>query len=122
MNQRERDLGNKWAATHAARGHWSLKLHAAGATGLPDWLLAAGKLMLVEAKLSQDAAVAYHPKQLRTGQAWMLEMIGKHAPGHCAVVVLGDEGFVELGWPELSQPLPMAEFKARRERYRDGGR
>lgn len=118
--QREKELGDKWAATHRERGHWTMKLHSAGATGLPDWLLAAGKLMLVEAKVAQRAAVAYHPSQLRTAQAWILELIGRHAPGHGAVVVLGEWGFVELGWPELSRPLSQEDFAERMERYEDG--
>lgn len=119
MKQLERDRGDKWAAKRHAMGGWTQKLHAAGLTGIPDWLLADIHLYLVEAKAAVDGPVAYDPEQLRTGQAWFLKTLARYAPKAGMVVVLGAQGYVELRWPESHRKLHRGDFLERLVPYEE---
>jgi hypothetical protein len=113
----ERALGDQWAETKRARGAWVQKLPASNLSGVPDWLLGYGLgIAFVEAKRRLEGSTAYHPRQLTRAQRFFLDQVARHS-GDARVVVLGEEGFVEIRSPLYNHPLSAAEFERTEVRF-----
>jgi hypothetical protein len=115
----ERQLGDLWAETREADGAWIVKLPSSALAGLPDWCLMLGTLQLWEAKRIQEGRVAYCPDQLSGAQRFFQRMIGRYAPECGGVLVLAEEGFVEIPARKALRPMSLSTFNRRMEPYRE---
>lgn len=117
----ERSLGDKWAAKLRAQGSWVLKLPASSTSGIPDWLVAGtGGVRLVEAKVRAQGRTAYRPSMVRLSQRFILGAIARHAgSSYASVLVLSEQGYVELAWSPTGgmRPLSAKAFERLRQSY-----
>ena len=114
----ERQLGDLWAETREAEGAWVVKLPSSALAGLPDWCLMLGTIQLWEAKRIQEGKTAYSPEQLSGAQRFFVRMIGRYAPECGGVLVLGEDGFVEIPAARALRPVAAKTFHRRKELYR----
>jgi len=117
----EKKLGTAWAAAKRRAGCAVYKIHAAGLTGIPDWLvfnLPAGRIQLWEAKEARSGGrSAYGPRDLRSGQHWFQRLLSRLVDAG-GVVLLDDDGFVELSNGEQLRALPRREYERLRRGYK----
>lgn len=116
----ERDLGDRWCETREADGGWIVKLPASALAGLPDWLLMHGVIQLWEAKRVQPSGrYAYTPDQLSGAQRFFIRMMSRYAPESGGVLLLGEEGFLEIPAKRAFRKLARSTFERQKESYRE---
>ncbi len=114
----ERELGDRWVATREQDGAWIFKLPASHTAGIPDWCLMLGIVQLWEAKRIRPGKVAYCPHQLTAAQRFFIRMVARYAPTCGGVLLLGEDGFMEVEAPKALRPVAAATFHVEKEPYR----
>lgn len=111
--------GNRWAEGLRMCGHWVEKLDASGNMGLPDYLVGIPRrgVRWVEAKVRQEEGSAFVPSQVERTQRWWLDQLVLHG-ARAGVVILGDQGYLELPWHYAQEPIPQQVFLAMALPYR----
>lgn len=112
MARSERELGDLWAAQLERAGCWVQKLPASSMAGLPDWLV--GRLggeppRFVEAKRIGRGVVAFKPDQVTGAQRYFLNR-WVQSGGKASLLLLGEEGWVEIAWPDADRQLSRRAF------------
>lgn len=119
----ERQLGNKWAAKRREAGAFVQKLPASTISGIPDWYVAdrEGVGVLEAKKALDEGPLAYSPQQLTGAQIYFLRCTHlsctRSDAMHAGVLVLAEDGYLELSWAEACRALPRASFDVRKEPY-----
>jgi hypothetical protein len=78
-----------------------------------------GTIQLWEAKKIQPGKIAYSPKQLSGAQRFFQRMIARYASECGGVLLLGEDGFLEVPAKKASRVLASKTFHRRKEPYRD---
>lgn len=113
----ERDLGDLWAAERQAMGAWTVKLPASSLAGLPDWLVLDGLAEFWEAKKALPGAKAYDPSQLSAAQRFFQRMLARYAPTCGGVLLLDDDGWLEIPAEKAHRPMARSTFEQRMETW-----
>jgi len=114
----EKQLGERWAKTVRAGGSAVFKIHAAGLTGIPDWIVFDVKrVQLWEAKLASAGPRPYSPKMLRPAQLWMQRILSKMVESG-GVVLLGDDRYMMLSGGRQLRNVTAREFAESSKEYR----
>jgi len=118
----ETQLGRGWKARLEDDGWWVQKLPASNMAGLPDYMTGApGRgFRFVEAKctLKNRGKWAFRRDQLTIAQQFFLDRIHQADQNAASVVILDEEGYLEVLWGNIGEGVTRHEFDKVKFPYR----